>query len=97
MLADYIFKKIHKTPEIITKLDYLNPLFTCIWPSVFQTSDQAQNDVGFYNQLIDLMYKYGKQQLEHESVYGILYRVDKMMQSESNLDQASLRRVVALC
>jgi len=70
--------------------------FKGVYPSLMPTSDSRKSSLDFYNSLLKSM----SLGLDHRELsysnYGCLYRLEKMTDSESNLDRQELEKVIAM-
>lgn len=63
---------------------------------MFRTSDNSENDLVFYNSQVKLMEIWLERSLISQQTYGILYRLEKILAMEQNVNKDNLKSLLAL-
>jgi hypothetical protein len=61
-----------------------------MYPNIFRTSDNKNNETQFYNTMIKMTYEKLSESLYSSSVYGSLHRLESILAYESNCDQTNV-------
>ena len=97
VLIQKLLAKIKNSPSDFIHYDENLTMVRGVYPDLIPTSEQENSEKWFYNEILDLLVKeLSRSQSPRKGIYGMLKRLEQLVQYESNLNQTRLEQVVKL-